>query len=153
MESWEELRQLMINGAVKFDEGVDKKGKPNHWLIDCREVMLTPRGSFLISKLLYEKFKTFKSNNVGGLITAGIPMVSFIVHLGYQDKNPISGFFIRNEPKKSGLKKLIEGGVNDCTVYDRSYIDGLSGWLRNNPKGDNNRSIADQGNPDRGPIG
>jgi len=109
MDEWEELRQLIVDKGIKLDKGINSNGSPCHWLIDCREVMLIPRGAYLISKLMYEKFKTFRSKNVGGLTLAANPLVSFMVLLAYQDKKPISGFIIRKEPKYNGLQKLIEG--------------------------------------------
>jgi len=109
MSDREELRQLLVDRAVKLDEGVDPDGKKNHWLVDCREVLLVPRGAHLISKLFYEKLKDFKSRQVGGLTIAANPIVSFMTLLAYQDKRPVSGFIIRKKPKYNGLRKLIEG--------------------------------------------
>jgi orotate phosphoribosyltransferase len=109
MDEWEELRKLIVERGVKLDLGFNSDGTPAHWLVDCREVLLVPRGAYLISKLMYEKFKTFKSRNVGGLTIAANPLVSYLVLLAYQDNRPASGFIIRKEPKYNGLRKLIEG--------------------------------------------
>jgi len=109
MSDWEELRKLLVNRAVKLNQGLVKSGKIGHWLVDCREVLLVPRGAYLISKLMYERLKTFKSKQVGGLTIAANPITSYMVLLSYQDKNPFHGFIIRKEPKYNGLQKLIEG--------------------------------------------
>lgn len=109
MDKWEELRQLMVDRGVKLDEGVNANGSQCHWLVDCREVLLVPRGAELITKLLYEKFKTFKSKTVGGLTLAANPIVSYLLLRGIEKKRPVSGFIIRKKPKYNGLQKLIEG--------------------------------------------
>lgn len=109
MDEWEELRQLIVDRGVKLNQGIKSNGTPCRWLVDCREVLLIPRGAYLISKLMYEKFKTFKSRNVGGLTLAANPLVSYMVLLGFQDKRHVSGFIIRKEPKSNGLQRLIEG--------------------------------------------
>ncbi len=105
----EELKRILIDSAIKFNQGVQPNGKPCSWIADCREVLLIPRGAYLISKLIYEKLRKFKSRQVGGLTLAANPIVSYLVLLAYQDKRPVSGFIIRKEPKYNGLQKLIEG--------------------------------------------
>lgn len=115
-KEWEELRRLMLNRAVKFNEGVLNDGRsPCHWLIDSREVLLIPRGTYLISKLMYQKVKKLKSKSIGGLTIAANPLVSYMCLLGYQNKKPLHGFIIRKEPKYNGLQKLIEGDFKPNT--------------------------------------
>ncbi|MBL7056008.1 PQQ-binding-like beta-propeller repeat protein [Candidatus Woesearchaeota archaeon] len=105
----EELRQLLVDRGVKLNEGFNSDGSECRWLVDCREVMLIPRGSYLVSELIREKFKKFKSKTVGGLTLAANPLVSFIVLKKYEENDPVSGFIIRKKPKYNGLRKLIEG--------------------------------------------
>lgn len=62
MDKLKELRQLMINKGTKIN------GKNFNWIVDPKEIMLSPRGLFLISELFHEKLKTFNSKSVGGIL-------------------------------------------------------------------------------------
>jgi len=112
MDELEEFRRLILDKGVKFNEGISRNENEYGWMIDTREVILNSRGSYLASKLLYEKFLEFNCNNVGGLTLAADPLVSYIVLLGSQNNKNINGFIIRKEPNKFGLQKLVEGDFN-----------------------------------------
>ena len=104
-----ELKQLLIDKAVKFNEGLAVTGKKHHWLIDCKEVMMTSKGAKLVSKLLYEKLKTFKSNFICGAPISGIPLVSFLIIEAQKNKRDIKGLITKRQTTEHGLQKQIEG--------------------------------------------
>ncbi|MCF7861533.1 PQQ-binding-like beta-propeller repeat protein [Candidatus Woesearchaeota archaeon] len=104
-----ELKQMILDEAIVFNKGLTLHRRNANWLVDCRKVMLKSRGSELISKLLFEKFKTNKSRYVCGSVIAGNPLVTYLVQMGIRHNRDIRGLLARKTPKKNGLCRTIEG--------------------------------------------
>jgi len=111
MDKREELKQLILDKGVIFNQGIQRNGKPQSWMIDSRQVLLDSEGSVLAAELLYEIFKKFSCNYIGGLTLAADPIVSQIILKAGQDKKDIKGFIIRKNRKEIGLQRLIEGNI------------------------------------------
>ena len=116
-----ELRQVLLDNAIKFSTGKNQNGTIQDWLIDTREIILNPKGAHLVTKLLYEKIKFYDAEQLGGQTLAADPLVSYIVRESYEKNQPLSGFIIRKKPKKKDLMNLIEGDFKpgkDTVIVD-----------------------------------
>ncbi len=104
-----ELRQALLNDGVKLGQGVDDSGRPYHWMVDCREVLLTPTSLHHAARLLWERLKPYRPDAVGGMTLAANPLTIALLYESRADGYPLEGFIIRKEPKGNGLQKWVEG--------------------------------------------
>lgn len=113
----EELKQVIAKRVfVRSSEhvrivytGASGNPRPASWLFDFRAVMLEPRWLDAYAEIFWEKYAYLYPFQVGGLETAGIPLVAAIVMKGVERGTPVNGFFIRKSRKREGLMKVIEG--------------------------------------------
>lgn len=103
------LRQALLDQGVKLGEGVGDSGRPYHWMVDCREVLLNPDSLHHAARLLWERLKPYRPEAVGGMTLAANPLTIALLYESRLDGYPLQGFLIRKEPKSNGLKKWVEG--------------------------------------------
>ena len=103
------LRQALLNDGVKLGQGVDDSGRPYHWMVDCREVLLSPTSLHHAARLLWERLKPYRPEAVGGMTLAANPLTIALLYESRADGYPLEGFIIRKEPKGNGLQKWVEG--------------------------------------------
>jgi outer membrane protein assembly factor BamB len=105
----EALRQALLDDGVKLGQGVDDSGCPYHWMVDCREVLLSPTSLHHAARLLWERLKPYRPEAVGGMTLAANPLTIALLYESRADGYPLQGFIIRKEPKGNGLQKWVEG--------------------------------------------
>lgn len=103
------LRAALLDVALKLGQGIDKSGQPYHWMLDCREVLLSGPWLQVAARMLWERLKPYEPDLVGGMTLAANPLVIAMLYESRADGRPVDGFLIRKEPKEDGLRKLIEG--------------------------------------------
>lgn len=82
------------------------------WIMDIRRLLLDPVALEDIAIIFESAWPASGHYQVGGLETAGIPLVTgIVVHLHQRSQASISGFFIRKSRKKDGLMKTVEGEI------------------------------------------
>jgi len=86
-------------------------GEKSTFYFDARTASLSSRGTYLIGKAVYEKIKDLDVQAIGGLEVGAIPLTAAVVQTYHLNQRSIEGFFVRNEQKKHGTKKLIEGHI------------------------------------------
>ena len=84
-------------------------GKKSSYYIDGKLVTLDPEGAFLTAKLIFDMLNPVDFDAVGGLTLGADPIVAALALYSYINKRPIQTFIVREEPKKHGTMKLIEG--------------------------------------------
>lgn len=104
-----DLRQALLDDGVKLGQGVDDSGRPYHWMVDCREVLLKPTSLHQAARLLWERLKPYRPQAVGGMTLAANPLTIALLYESRADGYPLDGFIIRKEPKGNGLQKWVEG--------------------------------------------
>lgn len=110
------------DGFVRSSQAtiVTPDGRPEAWIFDIKNILLQADVLEDVAHLFWEEFAPDAPVQIGGVETAGIPLVTALVlkarELARQDH--ASGFFIRKSRKKYGLMKSIEGTV----VPDRKII-------------------------------
>ncbi len=89
-----------------------ESSRESKWLFDLRAILLNPAVFEHVSALFWESHGTTEIQ-IGGIETAGIPLVAGLVQSGYRDYGQahVTGFFIRKSRKKEGLTKMIEGTI------------------------------------------
>lgn len=86
------------------------------WLFDFRAVMLDPQWLNTYAELFWERFESQLPFQVGGMETAGIPLVAAIVMKGVERGTPVNGLYVRKSRKREGLMKAIEGTLTSEPV-------------------------------------
>lgn len=84
-------------------------GQESEFYLDMKMIELAPEGSHLIGEVMFELLKDMDIDAIGGLAVGAVPMVTSIVESCYRNGKEIEGFFVRDEIKKHGTMKKIEG--------------------------------------------
>ncbi len=111
----ERARLLDIMKKLSYEEGefILKSGKKSSFYIDARETTLNPEGMYLAGSIMYKMVKDMTDiEAVGGVSVGADPLVCSVVLYAYHQKDSLSGFFIRKEPKGHGRSLWIEGAKN-----------------------------------------
>lgn len=98
------------------------EGATAAWLFDFRALILQPHWMNRYAEIFWERYATKYPFQVGGMETAGIPLVAAIVMKGVERGTPVNGFFIRKSRKRQGLLKTIEGTLTDDPII---FVDDL----------------------------
>lgn len=113
------LHQLIAEHAfvTKRDARiVDTNGQEQNWLVDMRRILFRQEALMAIADAFLSRFHDRFPLQVGGLETAGIPIVTALsLILGGQGYE-VNGFYIRKSRKKSGLLQVIEGNFTSMPV-------------------------------------
>jgi len=108
-------RSKLLNLLAKYSytykpEGVElSSGKISNHYIDCKKTVshsesMEPMGTLLLERV------TPTAVAVGGLTMGADPVALNMVHASIKSR-PLLYFSVRKEPKKHGLKRLVEGDV------------------------------------------
>ncbi len=108
----ERLRALVLGCAARGTFTLSS-GKTSDFYFDARKVTLTPEGSRLVGAAVLEAVRQFDASALGGPATAACPMISAAGVLASQADVPLKLFYVRDEPKKHGTKKTVEGPALD----------------------------------------
>ena len=91
---------------------------------DGKQILMFPEYAELFAKLILHHVHPKTIDAVGGMVVGADPAVDVISHAAWTHyKVNLPGFYVRKEPKKHGLQKLIEGktlraGMNVLIVDD-----------------------------------
>lgn len=101
----------MLRSVAKQGDFTLSSGKKSDFYLDCREVTLTPQGSFHAARMMLRKVLV-QTTAVVGPTTAACPLVTGIgilaVSIGWDG---LKLCYIRGKPKEHGTGKLIEGAI------------------------------------------
>lgn len=89
-------------------------GTMSQYYIDCKIALSYPEVRELVGELIFERICDMSIDAVGGMALGAYPIAIAISDLAYRKygKN-ILAFVVRKEPKAYGLKKYIEGHINE----------------------------------------
>jgi outer membrane protein assembly factor BamB len=108
------------NGAVIVAS--ESTGARASWVFDLRALILQPHWLNRYAEIFWERFADLYPFQVGGVETAGIPLIAAIVMKGVQRGTPVNGFYIRKSRKRYDLMKQVEGTLNDHPII---FVDDL----------------------------
>ncbi|MCD4744076.1 MAG: orotate phosphoribosyltransferase [Desulfobacteraceae bacterium] len=109
-----ELIKLLKKKSFKHSEEAEFKlasGKMSHFYINCKPVMLNPRGMYLIGNLIFDAIKDTGCTAVGGLTFGADPIAVATAFASEINSQPIKAFSIRKEQKDHGMIKWLEGDI------------------------------------------
>jgi orotate phosphoribosyltransferase len=102
------LFKVIQQRSFTFGEFTLSSGKQSDYYLDMKPTMFDPEGVTLLAELVLERIEAAGAQFVGGLEMGAVPLVASVVMLSRQKSRPISGFFVRKEPKTHGTGKLVE---------------------------------------------
>ena len=116
-------------GALKQGRYKLASGQTAQYYFDGRLITLDPEGAHLVAQALMPILEKSGADTVGGPAIAAVPMVTAIAHLSFLEGRPISGLIVREEIKKHGTGKIIEGSLlpgSKVAVIDDTCSTGSS---------------------------
>lgn len=120
MSQYDDLQQAILEQALKLESADTVITAPEEagggyipWLFDFRALLLQPQWLNRCAEIFWEIYGSKYPFQVGGMETAGIPLVSAIVMKGVERGTPVNGFFIRKSRKRGGLSRMVEGVLTD----------------------------------------
>jgi len=105
----DELVQILVREAYVERQVTLSSGKVSDYYLDCRPVMLLPRGSYLAGELMLDLIAAEGIEQIAGMAVAAIPVISSIIAAAHRRNIPLRGSFVRKETKAHGMQKRIEG--------------------------------------------
>ena len=96
-------------GALKYGDFILTSGKKSKYYFDGRLLTLDPEGSYLVANAVINILVESKVKVTAGPAIAAVPIVAAVSALSYLQGCPIGAVIIRNEAKKHGTGKIIEG--------------------------------------------
>ena len=88
-------------------------GKPSNFYIDCRRVVMTAEGHFLVgcssTRPIHEHCP--EAVAVGGLTMGADPLSSATSLVSFLGGEPLDAFYVRKEAKKHGTAQFVEGAA------------------------------------------
>lgn len=84
-------------------------GEKSTFYFDAKNLFLSSEGSALIGEVLYDRTKDLPIAAIGGLEVGAIPLATAAVYAYHEHGRTMEGFFVRNEAKTHGTRKIVEG--------------------------------------------
>jgi orotate phosphoribosyltransferase len=107
----ERLLELLRQRSLTLGEFRLASGGTSNYYIDGRMTTVFSEGAFLIGQVLYERTRDLNIDAIGGLAVGAVPLTTAAVLVYHTHGRRMEGFWVRNEPKRHGTRKLIEGGL------------------------------------------
>jgi orotate phosphoribosyltransferase len=105
------LLLLLRERAYEKRDVVLASGRRSNFYIDCRRVVMTAEGHFLVGWLLGRLIQEHCPEvvAVGGMSLGADPLASAVSLVSYLGGTPLDAFYVRKEAKKHGTGQFIEG--------------------------------------------
>lgn len=116
MNMLKELTDLILEKSLKVaDEPIFElaSGKKSNLYIDCRKTTKNARGAYLIGNIIYDNISNLDVDAIGGLTMGADPVADAVAYTSVLKGKLINAFSVRKDAKKHGLKRIIEGDVNN----------------------------------------
>ena len=103
------LLDLVLEKSFEFGDFTLSSGLKSAYYFDGRLTTLDPAGAYLVGKLVFDLASGSDVDAIGGPTVGADPIIAAVSLLSYLEHKPIPAFIVRNEPKKHGTQKYIEG--------------------------------------------
>jgi orotate phosphoribosyltransferase len=104
-------------------------GETSDYYIDGKASAVYSEAAWLIGENIYERTKALEIDAIGGLEVGAVPLSTATVISYHLHGQKMEGFWVRDEVKKHGTQKLIEGNLKPGTrvvVLDDVFTKGTS---------------------------
>jgi len=108
-EAESELLDLLNKRSFRRGTFKLASGDTSDYYIDGKLVEVFSEGAHLIGEVLYQRTKDLNISGIGGLEVGAIPLATAAVIAYYRHGHEMEGFWVRDQVKAHGTKKLIEG--------------------------------------------
>jgi orotate phosphoribosyltransferase/AMMECR1 domain-containing protein len=126
----DELLAMMRKEAILYRSDtqpiLSRDGSSARWMLNSLQVTLTPRGAELAGRCVLELLRRFEGRQIATLGLTAVPILNSVI---LQSNGRYHGLLVRQQRKKHGSLKLIEGPIdpNEPTiVIDDSISSGTS---------------------------
>jgi orotate phosphoribosyltransferase len=126
-----EKQLLVLLKERSFRQGTFRlaSGDISEYYIDGKMTQVFSRGAALLGEVLYEQTQNLKFDAIGGLEVGAVPLTTAAVIAYHLHGRTMEGFWVRNEVKQHGTKKLIEGNLqpgNEVVIVEDVVTRGES---------------------------
>ncbi|MCR4338665.1 MAG: orotate phosphoribosyltransferase [Gemmatimonadaceae bacterium] len=104
-----ELIELLARHAYKAGAVSLSSGKQSDYYVDSKVVTYGPEGAILVGTAVWDAIRDENVAGVGGLTLGADAIVVATVIAAHYAGYDLPGFIVRKEPKKHGMKRMIEG--------------------------------------------
>lgn len=124
-----QLLRLLTDRSFKRGTFTLASGGTSDYYIDGRMSAVYSDAAYLIGEVVYEHTRDLGIDAIGGLAIGAVPMTTAAV-IGYRlHAAQMEGFWVRDEVKRHGTQKLIEGNLRPgsrVAVVDDVFTKGSS---------------------------
>jgi orotate phosphoribosyltransferase len=107
------LQIIRENSLSRGETYTLASGSESDYYFNMKNTTLDPEGANLIAELLYSIVEKEKVDFIGGLASGAIPIVTAVCSHSLYGGRKIKGFYVREEAKEHGQRKLIEGYIEN----------------------------------------
>jgi outer membrane protein assembly factor BamB len=115
--SLEKIRQAVLRSALsRRRDGsvlISRGGRLQNWLLDLRPLFLNQGILSEIASLFWERYRGRERLQIGGIETAGIPLLIALLMSAPDERAAVNGFIVRRQRKTTGRANAIEGVMTD----------------------------------------
>jgi orotate phosphoribosyltransferase len=134
----EKLRSLLAERALIVGPIVLSNGSLSNHYFDCKMVTLNSEGAELVGDAVLDVIQRLpeKVKAIGGLTHGADPIIGAVMMRARDRGLSLDGFYVRQEPKKHGTRKLVENAppkgtnvviVDDVVTAGGSVLKALAG--------------------------
>ncbi len=124
-----QLLQLFKDRSFKRGTFRLASGDTSGYYIDGRTTAVFSEGAALIGEVIYERTTGLNIDAIGGLAVGAVPLTTAAVISYHQHGQKMEGFWVRDEAKDHGTRKLIEGNLKPTArvaIVDDVFTKGTS---------------------------
>lgn len=107
----QQLLGLLKERSFKLGTFRLASGDTSNYYIDGKMTEVFSQGAHLIGEVLYERTQDLNIDAIGGLEVGAVPLTTAAVISYHHHGRLMEGFWVRDEVKKHGTQKLIEGNL------------------------------------------
>lgn len=86
-------------------------GDASSYYIDGKMTEVFGPAAYLIGQVLFERTKDLQFDAIGGLEVGAVPLTTAAVICYHLNGKPMEGFWVRDQAKVHGTKKMVEGNL------------------------------------------
>jgi orotate phosphoribosyltransferase len=124
-----QLLELLKERSFKRGNFKLASGATSDYYIDGKMSQVYSDAAFLIGEVLYDRTHDLDIDAIGGLEVGAVPMTTAAVISFRLHGRKMEGFWVRDEIKKHGTQKLIEGNLKPgarVVIVDDVFTEGKS---------------------------
>ena len=106
-----QLLQLLKERSFQRGQFTLASGGTSDYYIDGRTSAVYSEAAWLIGEAIYERTKDLEIDAIGGLAVGAVPLTTAAVISCHLHGKKMEGFWVRDEVKTHGTRKLIEGNL------------------------------------------